>query len=75
LTLMYFPEIDLEEKSLIAFTVVPMQIRKLQLISPHPADIDWSLDVLQRESRFEGQLIKTNDRRIVYNKPCCASSG
>jgi poly-gamma-glutamate capsule biosynthesis protein CapA/YwtB (metallophosphatase superfamily) len=75
LTLMYFPEIDLEEKSLIVLTVVPMQIRKLQLISPRPADIDWSLNVLQRESRFEGQLIKTNDRRIVYDKTCCASSG
>lgn len=68
LTLMYFPEIDMETKSLVGLTVVPMQIKKLQLVSPQPADIDWSLDVLRREGRFEGQLVKMDNRRIVYNK-------
>lgn len=62
ITLMYFPEVDLKTKNLAALTLVPMRIKKFRLTVPQHQDIDWSLDVLRRESKIKGNLIKTGRR-------------
>jgi poly-gamma-glutamate synthesis protein (capsule biosynthesis protein) len=62
LTLMYFPEIDLETKQLVSLTLVPLQIKNFRLTYPSQEDIDWVLKVLQRESRVGEKAIQRDGR-------------
>jgi poly-gamma-glutamate capsule biosynthesis protein CapA/YwtB (metallophosphatase superfamily) len=54
LALMYFPDIDPASRNLAALEIVPLQIRKFQLVRPSNLDIDWVRQTLDRESRRFG---------------------
>jgi len=47
---MYFADIS-PDGTLAALEIVPLQLRKFQLIRPPPLDISWMQQVLDRESR------------------------
>jgi poly-gamma-glutamate synthesis protein (capsule biosynthesis protein) len=51
LALMYFADIEPERGTLAALDVVPLQIRKFQLVRPSSLDTDWLQQTLDRESR------------------------
>lgn len=68
LSLMYFPEVDWPTKNLVSLTVVPLKIKKFRLNLAREEDLDWSLEVLRRESRYEGKLVKTGNRLIWQSK-------
>ncbi len=54
LTLMYFPQLDPADGRLIAFTLVPMQIRRFRLAAAAESDRRWLAETLDRESRKLG---------------------
>lgn len=64
LTLMYFPEINPADGRLMSLDMMPLQIRRLRLNQPHPADVDWLAQTLDRESRKLGTRIVRTDRRL-----------
>jgi poly-gamma-glutamate capsule biosynthesis protein CapA/YwtB (metallophosphatase superfamily) len=57
LALMYFADIELATRKLSAIEIIPLQIRKFQLVRPSGRDIDWVRQMLDRESRRFGTSI------------------
>ena len=51
LTLMYFADIHPKSKSLVALELVPLQIRRFQLVRPSSQDILWLREKLDNESQ------------------------
>jgi poly-gamma-glutamate synthesis protein (capsule biosynthesis protein) len=56
LVLIYFPEVDLKTKKLISLRLIPLRIKKFTLNHLLPEEIDWVLEMLERESKIEGKL-------------------
>jgi poly-gamma-glutamate capsule biosynthesis protein CapA/YwtB (metallophosphatase superfamily) len=54
LTLMYFADLDLENRELCNLEIIPLQIRNFQLVRPSKEDICWIQQTLDRESRKLG---------------------
>ena len=57
LALMYFVEIDPIDATLVAVDLVPLQIRRFQLIRVTRSDCDWLTQALNRESRVFGVAV------------------
>jgi poly-gamma-glutamate synthesis protein (capsule biosynthesis protein) len=51
LTLMYFADIHPKSKNLVALELVPLQIRRFQLVRPSSQDILWLREKLDKESQ------------------------
>jgi poly-gamma-glutamate synthesis protein (capsule biosynthesis protein) len=51
LTLMYFADIHPKSKNLIALELIPLQIRRFQLVRPSSQDVQWLREKLDKESR------------------------
>jgi poly-gamma-glutamate synthesis protein (capsule biosynthesis protein) len=66
LALMYFADIDAESGDLVSLEMLPLQIRRFQLVPASPADADWLTGTLDRESRrFAAQVRRKADGRLV----------
>jgi len=50
LSLMYFADVDAESGDVVALEIAPLQIRRFRLEHALPADVDWLVRVLNRES-------------------------
>ncbi len=70
LVLMYFVEIDPVGAHLVALNLVPLQIRRFQLIRAAKADGDWLLQTLSRESRMFGTCFESRpDGKLALSLP------
>lgn len=58
LTLMYFPEFDLNSGELVALKMFPMEIEKLRLNKATADDTEWLQSVLSREGQQFGTGVK-----------------
>lgn len=58
LALMYFADLAPDGRTLTALEIVPLQIRKFQLVRPSRPDIDWVEERLDRESRTFGAHVQ-----------------
>jgi poly-gamma-glutamate synthesis protein (capsule biosynthesis protein) len=54
LVLMYFADIERASGELVSLDMVPLQIRRFQLVRASPADATWLMQRLDRESRKLG---------------------
>lgn len=54
LTLMYFPSFELSTGRLVKMRMIPMQIRRFQIIYAMPDDNQWLMQVLNREGKQLG---------------------
>jgi poly-gamma-glutamate capsule biosynthesis protein CapA/YwtB (metallophosphatase superfamily) len=50
LSLMYFADVDEESGNLVGLEMAPLQIRQFRLERAKPADVDWLVGILDRES-------------------------
>jgi poly-gamma-glutamate capsule biosynthesis protein CapA/YwtB (metallophosphatase superfamily) len=67
LAVMYFANLD-PTGSLTALEMVPLQIRKFQLVHPPRQDVHWMQQTLDRESRkFEAGVALSSDRRLTLS--------
>jgi poly-gamma-glutamate capsule biosynthesis protein CapA/YwtB (metallophosphatase superfamily) len=70
LVLMYFPSFDSSTAHLTDLELVPLQIRRFQLIPASPADIQWMQRTLSRESeQFDARIsfgLKTDGRLTLF---------
>ncbi len=66
LALMYFADIDLANGNLHGLEIVPLQIRRFQLVRPSKEDISWMQQTLDRESRKfgAGVMLHPDDGRL-----------
>jgi poly-gamma-glutamate synthesis protein (capsule biosynthesis protein) len=70
LALMYFADIQPSSGDLAALEIVPLQIRKFQLVRPSKQDICWVQQTLDRESRkFGAGVALTSDGRLALSWP------
>lgn len=46
---MYFPEIDAKSGGLVKLSLLPTQIKRIQLTKPLDADMEWMMKTLERE--------------------------
>ncbi|HEU5260859.1 MAG TPA: CapA family protein, partial [Gemmatimonadales bacterium] len=65
LAVMYFPTIDTATGELVQLRMVPMQIRKLSLHRPSPADVQWLGDTIAQISAGFGSSIERADGSLV----------
>jgi len=67
LVLMYFADIA-PGGNLVALEMVPLQIRKFQLVRPSAQDIGWMQETLDRESRkFGAGVVLARDGRLMLS--------
>jgi len=65
LALMYFASVDPSSADVLALKLVPLNIRRFQLIGASHADADWLQQTLDRESRrFDTRVVPTPDGRF-----------
>jgi poly-gamma-glutamate synthesis protein (capsule biosynthesis protein) len=64
LALMYFVDINLNNKDLAALEIVPLQIRQFRLGHPLDRDLDWLQHVLNRESGRFGTTLSLSKGRL-----------
>jgi poly-gamma-glutamate synthesis protein (capsule biosynthesis protein) len=70
LALMYFADIDPASRDLAALEIVPLQIRKFQLVRTSSQDLHWVQATLDRESRRYGAgLMLSPDGRLALSWP------
>jgi poly-gamma-glutamate synthesis protein (capsule biosynthesis protein) len=70
LSLMYFADVDPASGDLIALEMVPLQIRRFQLVRASDADIVWTQQTLDREcQKFGGHVTKTSAGRLALSWP------
>ena len=68
LGLMFFADIDPANRNLVALEIIPLQIRKFQLVRPSKQDIGWMQQTLERESlQFETSILPNSDGRLVLS--------
>jgi poly-gamma-glutamate synthesis protein (capsule biosynthesis protein) len=67
LPLMYFVDIDPETAELIEIEIVPLQIRRFQLVRPSSNDIDWVRETLARESRGRAIHVLRSGERLTLS--------
>jgi poly-gamma-glutamate capsule biosynthesis protein CapA/YwtB (metallophosphatase superfamily) len=64
---MYFVDVD-QDGAVAALEMVPLQIRRFQLVRPSQQDVHWMQQSLDRESRKFGAGVAVNpDRRFVVS--------
>jgi poly-gamma-glutamate synthesis protein (capsule biosynthesis protein) len=69
LALMYFADIDPDSADIVALTMAPLEIRRFQLVPASPADVDWLLRSLDRESRRFGARVELEpDGRLTLRR-------
>lgn len=66
LTLMYFPEIDLETGNLLSLKMIPMEIRNLQLKHVSRKDARWLQKTLNRESKDLGSGLRLEQDNSLW---------
>jgi poly-gamma-glutamate synthesis protein (capsule biosynthesis protein) len=70
LPLMYFADIDPASGKLTALEIVPLQIRRFQLVRPSRENIDWMRQTLDRECRrFGANIVPTSNGRLALSWP------
>jgi poly-gamma-glutamate synthesis protein (capsule biosynthesis protein) len=70
LALMYFADLEPASGNLAALEIVPLQIRKFQLVRPSEQDAVWVQQMLDRESvRFGTRVLPGPDGRLVLCWP------
>ena len=70
LTLMYFAGVDLASGSLADLDMVPLQVRRFQLVHASLQDTDLLLDTLDRECRkFGARMILKPDGGLALSWP------
>lgn len=75
LALMYFADVETASSDLAALEIVPLQIRKFQLVRPSKQDISWVQQVLDRESRIFGATVALSaDGLLSLSWPRSAAS-
>jgi len=67
LSFMYFQEIDINSKKCIKFILVPMQIKKFQVIRAAKNDVNWLLDMLNKEGKKFGTSADIKENIITLN--------
>ena len=68
LAVMYFVDIEPTSKDVVALELVPLQIRRFQLVRPSPPDIDWLRQTLDREcQRFGARVAPAADWRLALS--------
>jgi poly-gamma-glutamate synthesis protein (capsule biosynthesis protein) len=60
---MYLADLDLASGALVALEMVPLQIRRFQLVPASRADVDWLLSMLDRQTQTFGARIKFEPNR------------
>jgi poly-gamma-glutamate synthesis protein (capsule biosynthesis protein) len=76
LVLMFFADIDPSNGSLRAVEMVPLQIRKFQLVNASGRDAAWIHQTLDRESRAFGTRVELKtDGRFALHWPHHAATG
>lgn len=75
LVLMYFPTIDSKTGRLMSLQMIPLRIRKMQLVRPSETEREWLRDVLARVSTDFGCDVELASdgtfrlRRLVSSRP------
>ena len=65
---MFFADLDPATRNLVALQIIPLQIRKCQLVHPSMQDIDWMQQTLDRESlQFGTRVLPNSDGRLVLS--------
>jgi len=68
---MHLATIDVTTRDLQALEIVPLQIRRFQLVCPSRADSDWLRQTLDRESRPLGTAVMPiPDGRFAVSWAC-----
>ena len=68
LALMYFASVDPANADLIALEMVPLRIRRFQLVPASRQDVDWLQQTLDRESRAFGvRVTLAPDRKLTLS--------
>lgn len=65
LSLMYFPEINLENGQLISMKIAPMIIKNFKLNNASKTDALWLKDILNREGEQLGTQVKWNEDNML----------
>ncbi|MUP46599.1 CapA family protein [Gramella sp. BOM4] len=65
LSIMYFPEIDVETGELISLKMVPMQIRKFSLERASTEETVWLKKVLSRDGKL-GSRVQIREDAVLY---------
>jgi poly-gamma-glutamate capsule biosynthesis protein CapA/YwtB (metallophosphatase superfamily) len=70
LTLMYFASVDVTNGNLLELDMVPLQMRRFQLVHASSEDTDLLLETLDRESRkFGARIIRKPHGRLALSWP------
>ena len=68
LTLMYFAGVDPASADLVSLEMVPLQIRRFQLVRASSRDTDWLLQTLDQQSRRFGARVNLKpDGRLALS--------
>jgi poly-gamma-glutamate synthesis protein (capsule biosynthesis protein) len=68
LTLMYFAGVDPASADLVTLEMVPLQIRRFQLVRASSHDTDWLLQTLDQQSRRFGARVNLKpDGRLALS--------
>ncbi|MDG6772787.1 CapA family protein [Thiomicrorhabdus sp. ZW0627] len=68
LALMYFLDMDPESGNLLGFKLVPLQMKRFQLVYPSCKDVDWIDEVLNRECRRFGLSLNLESGKAIALK-------
>ncbi len=70
LPLMYFADVDAVSGALVAAEIIPLQIKRFQLVSPSADDAAWIAQRLDRESsRFGTRVTEASSGRLALSWP------
>ncbi|MBZ9728709.1 CapA family protein [Salegentibacter sp. JZCK2] len=66
LTLMYFPEVDIESGKLLSLKMIPMKIKKLRLNHASRNDAEWLQKTLDREGKELGTGLRLEKNNSIW---------
>jgi len=73
---MYFADIDPRSCDLVALDLVPLQIRRFQLLRTAREDVDWLQRTLDHESRpFGARIQLAGEGRLALSWPGVGEPG
>jgi poly-gamma-glutamate synthesis protein (capsule biosynthesis protein) len=65
---MYFPSIDLTSGNLLELDMMPLQMRRFQLVHASSEDTDLLVETLDQESRkFGTRIVRRPDSRLALS--------
>jgi poly-gamma-glutamate capsule biosynthesis protein CapA/YwtB (metallophosphatase superfamily) len=67
LSVMYFVSVDPALGECVALDMVPLQIKRFQLVRPTSSDIEWLRATIDRECRRFGARVGVNDGKLVLS--------